>query len=117
MTDLLGDQIRYYLPHDPDPTLEDNEYFYMQETTGGPRVIRVFTMDVLPTKDGGTEYGIYQRRGCHYLRVDAGYGNPFRGVRMSELYDNKQDCRDRTHWMCEYWPKLREKQKEGEHIE
>lgn len=111
MTDRLRDQISYYLPHDPDPSLEFSEYYYLQYTMGNPRVIRVHALDVLPIKDG-TEYGIYTKHGSRLVRVDAGYDSPFRGVRMGDLYDNKEDCRDQTHGGAEWWPELREAQRE-----
>lgn len=112
MTDRLREQIEYYLPHDPDPTLRDSEYYYLQYTngvTGNPRVIRVFALDILPHKDG-IEYGIYQERGGRLFRVDAGWGDPFRGAPIGDLYDNKQDCKDQTHGAVN-WPELRKAQK------
>lgn len=102
----------YYCPHEPDPTLEDEEYYYLQSTQAGERVIRVFALDVLPHRDG-TEYGIYQRRGTRLVRVDTGYGETDRGARKSDLYDNAQDCRDRTHMMYEDWQTLRREGKDN----
>ena len=74
------------------------------------RVIKVYPLDIFPVKDG-TEYGIYTKRGGRLVRLDAGYGDPLKGVRMHDLYDNKQDCRDRAHNTCEEWQELREIQK------
>jgi len=114
MTDRDREDIAYYLPHDRDPTLDTGEYYYLQYTmgkTGNPRVIRVYALDILPHKDG-TEYGIYQYRRGRYHRIDAGYGDFSRGVRMGDLYDNKQDCRDQTHMGCHWWEELRKKQME-----
>ena len=34
MTDQMRDQIAYYLPHDPDPTLDIGEYYWLQYTNG-----------------------------------------------------------------------------------
>lgn len=109
------DDISYYLPHDPDPTLDLNEYYWLQYTngaTGNPRVIRVYALDILPHKDG-TEYGIYQMRGGRLQWVDVGYGDDTRGARMGDLYDNKQDCRDQTHGAVDWWPSLREDGERG----
>ena len=106
MTDRQLADIKYYLPNDPDPTLEQGEYYYLQYTTGDPRVIRVFALDILPQKDG-IEYGIYQRRGARLAWVDGGYDNRCRGVRMGDLYDNKADCKDQTHMACNWWESLR----------
>ena len=104
--------IEAYLPNPPDETLESGEFYYCQYTTRGTRIIRVFALDILPLRDG-TEYGIYQRRGGNLVRVDArGDGDPHRGVHMGELYDNKQDCRDRTHSVFDGWEDLRRIQKD-----
>lgn len=111
MTDRQKDMIDYYLPNDPDPTLEDGEYFFLQYTLGNPRVIRVMALDIFPCQDG-IEYGIYQRQGGQMKRIDAGWGDPMRGVRMGDLYDNKQDCKDQTHGAMHEWEALRKLQRE-----
>lgn len=98
--------IEAYIPSPPDQTLEFGEYYYLQSTWGGDKVIRVRVLDIFPGKDG-TEYGIYQRRGGRAVRIDAGWGDPFRGVQMCDLYDNKQDCRNRTHSINDDWHALR----------
>ena len=101
--------IEAYIPSPPDPDLEDGEYYYLQSTAKGDQVIRVQVVEVLPLQSG-TEYGIYQQRGQRMVRVDAGYGEAWRGVRKSALYDNKQDCRDQTHIMADDWERLRQLQ-------
>ena len=110
MDDRTKAMIEWYLPNPPDETLEEEEYYFMQDTAAGERIIRVFAMDVLPMHDG-TEYGIYQQRGGVLRRIDAGYGTDMRGVRMSRLYDNKQDCKNSTHYAFDDWPDLRQIQK------
>ena len=75
MDDRTRRMIEAYIPSPPDTTLEDGEYYYRQETAKGPRIIRVFPLDILPHHDG-TEYGIYQRKGAQLVRVDtSGYGD------------------------------------------
>ena len=101
------EQIDRYLLNPPDPTLRPQEYYYLQSTMGGERVIRVQVREILPCKEG-TEYGIFQGN----RRVDVGYGDPFRGCRKHELYDNKQDCKAQTHMFCEEWEHLRFLQRE-----
>jgi len=106
--------IEYYLPNPPDPDLPEGAYYWLQWTngrTGAPRVLTVYPMDIFPTKDG-IEYGLYTKHGCHLVKVDTGYGDPFKGVRMCDLYDNKIDCRNSEHNMCNEWEQLRKKQKE-----
>ena len=102
MDDRTRRMIEAYIPSAPDPSLRACEYYYLQ----GNRVIRVWVHDILPYRDG-TEYGIYQERAGHLVRIDAGYGDPLRGVRMGYLYDNKEDCRDQTHSWYDNWESLR----------
>lgn len=97
--------IAAYIPSPPDPELDSNEFYYLQNG----KTIRVFALDILP-HDEGTEYGIYQRKGARLVRIDAGYGDPFRGVRMHDLYDNREDCKAQTHWFTDSWQRLRELQ-------
>lgn len=96
------------IPSPRDETLGFDEYYYLQTTSAGERVIRVEIRDILPLHDG-TEYGIYQGG----RRIDAGYGTPFRGVKMHDLYDNKDDCRNQTHYWCDEWERLRLLQRGG----
>lgn len=102
--------IESYLPNPPDPSLGFGEYYYLQEGMAS-RVIKVYALDILPCRDGD-EYGIYKKHGNNLVRVDAGYGDPLRGVRKSALYDNKEDCRNREHSMYDGWEYLREIQRE-----
>lgn len=100
------EMIETYIPRPPDPTLGEDEYYYLQSTAGGERVIRVVIRQILPYEEG-TEYGIYQDGGRKYKRVDVGYGDSYRGARMSQLYDNKQDCKEQTHYTFDRWEELR----------
>lgn len=116
MDDRTRQMIEYYLENPPDPKLPEGAYYWLQYTageTGKPRVITVYPLDILCTREG-TEYGIYQQHGGRLQRIDAGYGSPYRGVRMHDLYDNKPDCMAQTHMCCDEWEQLREIQrKEG----
>ena len=110
MDERMQKMIDAYLPHPPDPTLDMSEYYFCQYTARGERIIRVFALDILPLKDG-TEYGIYQQRGGRMCHIDVtGDGDRNRGVRMANLYDNYQDCKDQTHYMYDRWEMLREQQ-------
>lgn len=111
MTERERQMIAEYLPGEPDPKLRDGEYYYLQSTMGGERVIKVFPLDILPYHDG-TEYGIYQEKGNRMVWIDSGWGDPSRGVRFHDLYDNKEDCKNRTHYFMDEWEKLRELQQE-----
>lgn len=105
--------IEEYLPSPPDRSLGFMEYYYRQCTMGGERVIRVTVKNIFPSEqDDGLEYDIYQKKGSDYVRIDSGWNNPFRGVRMSDLYDNKEDCRNQTHPWADNWEELRQMQQE-----
>lgn len=103
--------IAAYIPGEPDPTLDFGEYYFLQQNTGRGRVIRVFALDCYPHRDG-TRYGCYTMRGGQLVHVDDGWGgDPYHGIYMSQLYDNKEDCKNQTHSWYEGWEKLREIQK------
>ena len=111
MDERTRKMIREYIPGDPDPSLDDEEYYFLQETSSGSRVIRVYALDILPHRDG-TEYGIYQMKGGRLVWVDGGHGERERGVYFRYLYDNKEDCRNQTHWFMDDWQRLREIQRQ-----
>ena len=113
MDERIQRMIDAYLPNPPDTTLDMSEYYYLQYTTKGERVIRVYALDILPYEDG-MEYGIYQKRGNRMCRIDTrGDGDHTRGVRMSALYDNQTDCKAQTHFLYDRWEMLRRMQQEG----
>ena len=111
MTEREKQEIEYYLPGDPDESLEDGEYYYLQNKTGTERVIRVFPLDVFPMKDG-VQYGIYTRKGGRLCWVDTGWGDRIHGVCRGDLYDNKEDCKNQTHMGISWWESLRKIQRE-----
>lgn len=117
MDDRTRQMIEAYLPHPRDPSLEAGEYFFKRDTMRGPQIIRVFPLDIMPMRDG-TEYGIYQSRGGRLVRIDGrGDGDPCRGVRMHELYDNRQDCLDGTHTCFDEWEDLRRQENGGANVQ
>ena len=110
MTDREREMIDYYLPNAPDTELEEGEYYYLQNKSGTERIIRVYPLDVFPTKRG-TEYGLYTKKGGRLCWVDTGWGdNHYRGAYRSDLYDNKTDCKNQTHMGCSWWEDLRKVQ-------
>ena len=111
MTDREKQMIDAYLPHPRDPELDVDEY-YVQDTAG--RIQKVSVTDIFPDiVHDTTTYGV--RRASDGKVIDAGYGDPFIGFSMGCMYDNKQDCRDRTHGVFDGWERLRElQQKEAE---
>ena len=103
--------IAAYLPHPRDPELGEGEYYVLDSAN---RVRRVYVTEILPDKENMT-FGV--RESATGKRIDAGYGSPFIGFRMAQMYDNKQDCRDCTHLLYDNWEKLRKRQKEESNTE
>lgn len=111
MTDRQRQMIAAYIPSEPDPELDFAEYYM---TDSADRVIRVcaasiaysdddreirqvFTVSKRPRSVFGGRGECARNPGWYYLRA---------------LYDNKQDCRDDTHWMYDEWERLRALQRE-----
>lgn len=113
MNERARRMIEAYLPSPPDPALMKGEYYFRRDTTRGCLIIKVHPLDILPMK-GGVEYGIYQVKGNRLARVDArADGDRFRGVRMGQLYDNREDCLNGAHDWYDNWEDLRKLQREG----
>ena len=107
MTDREKELIEAYIPSPRDTTLGDFEY-YAQDLNG--RIQRVEITDIFPTADGGTLYRVVQTNSRHRVKGWCDYD----AYAMSDLYDNKQDCKDETHLGYNYWERLREiQQKEA----
>ena len=110
------ERINEYLPHPPDPELGFGEYYYRQSTMQGEKVIKVLVMSIFPGElHQPTEHEIYQIRSDGLRWVDVGWGDRLRGAYMSQLYDNKEDCRNQTHPWVEDWENLRRIQREEQH--
>lgn len=115
MDDRTRQMIEAYIPSPPDPTLEFEEFYYLQSTMKGEQVIKVHVLSVFPGdpfRSDDCEYSIYQVRSDGLRWVDVGYGDHFRGCHRSELYDNKEDCKNQTHSWYEQWEQLRQIQQE-----
>lgn len=92
--------IRGYLPHRRDESLGFDEYFW-EDYSG--KIQKVVIQDIFPYEDG-TEFGLrYAGTGKRVHTSD----DPFHGVQMSQLYDNRIDCKDRTHICYSGWEHLR----------
>lgn len=114
MDERTRKMIEYYIPGERDESLEDGEYYFKQCTSAGDRILRVWALDVLPHEDE-TEYGLYREIGGRFQPFDGrGDRDRNRGVRMSQLYDNKEDCRNDTHMLFDGWEELRRIQREAE---
>lgn len=95
--------IKGYLPSPPDESLGDFEYYVKRNE----RVYKVEIANIFPN-DEDTLYEV----------VTVNKRVPVRGWResgafsMSDLYDNKEDCRNDTHPFYDNWEYLRKIQKE-----
>lgn len=105
--------IEEQLPNPPDPDLGFEEFYYLQSTMKGEQVIKVQVLSVFPGMvHEELEYGIYQVWGNGLRWVDVGWGDQNRGCHRSHLYDNREDCKNQTHYWNSRWEQLRRIQKE-----
>lgn len=100
MTDREKMMIDAYIPSPRDPALDVCEY-YAQDANG--RIHKVYIRDIFPENDC-TLYGV--RYSGSDRAFTGGYGE-YGKMHMYELYDNKDDCRDRTHMFFDGWEYLR----------
>lgn len=107
MTEREKQLIEAYIPSPRDTTLGEFQY-YVKDSSG--RIQKVEITDIYSCADGETLYRVVQadtRRQVKGWRKYDGYA-------MSELYDNKQDCKDEIHIGYSCWEQLREiQQKEA----
>ncbi len=101
MTDRERLMVSVYIPSPRDPDLPDGEYYI---TDSNERIQRVYISDINPGKmNESTVYGVrYASSGKRYGGDE--YGN----THMWDLYDNKTDCRNRTHPCYDGWEYMRE---------
>lgn len=116
MDDRTRQMIEAYIPSPPDPELDFGEYYYRQSTMRGEQVIKVRVTAIFPgERHQPDEYEIYQIRSDGLRWVDVGWGDRSRGAFKSQLYDNKEDCRNQTHTWDENWEQLRKIQQEEQY--
>lgn len=101
MTEKQRKQIATYLPSPRDPELDRFDYYVMDRAN---RVQKVHIRDIIPHEDT-TLYCVYTDKG---RQVKSWRDTNFGGFYFSELYDNKEDCRDQTHLWFDGWEELRE---------
>lgn len=104
MTERQRQMIEGYIPNPRDPELGDDDFYILDPYD---RVQKVYITDINPGRmNEGVRYGVrYSSTGKKYGGSD--YGNTY----MSQLYDNKEDCRNQTHMLFEGWEELRELQR------
>lgn len=109
MTDREKQLIEAYIPSPRDPELEMFEY-YAKDTADRIHKVRITNIYDFQDKSYFAVCEVNSGK-----RVVCEYGDPyFKGFRMQYLYDNKDDCRNNTHFGYDEWEKLREIQMEEE---
>ena len=107
MTERQKRQIEAYIPSPRDESLDPFDY-YIEDDYG--KIHKVYIQDIAPHfEDDSTRYGV--RYSATGKRCNLPWGT-YGMTRKSDLYDNKEDCRNHTHYMCDFWEELRKLQKE-----
>lgn len=101
MTDREKQLIEAYIPSPRDEELGLMQY-YVQDSNN--RVQKVEITSIFPDEDVGTTYLVVQANTRKRIKGWRKYET----FAKSDLYDNRQDCRDCTHPCYEYWERLRE---------
>lgn len=101
MTEREKELIEAYIPSPRDTALGDFQY-YAQDLSG--RIQKVEITDICPRANEETVYRVVQAD----TRKRVKGWREYDGFAMSDLYDNKQDCKDETHLGYSYWEHLRE---------
>lgn len=102
MTERQKQMIEAYLPNPRDPELPEGDYYILDNVD---RVQQVFISEIYPDmKNDTTTFGVVLSKSRKRYRGGLGYDG---SVHMHELYDNKEDCRDRTHILYDDWERLR----------
>lgn len=108
MTERQRKLIAAYLPHPRDPELDPFDY-YVKDMAD--RIQKVHIVNIIPGPEDETLYCVYTDKG---RQIWSWHDPQFGGFHFSELYDNKEDCKDQTHLWFNGWEELRRLQKEEE---
>lgn len=112
VTSLSQDDFEYYcneyIPSKPDKTLDDMEYYVMDDYC---RVFRVRVTDIYFTGQGINQRETFavctpSGRSVRTSMNDEFFG----GYTISDMYDNRKDCKNQTHCGERNWEALREEQ-------
>lgn len=103
MTERTKQLIEAYIPSPRDPELDDFEYF-VEDVFG--RIQKGYIRDIIPDMESeGLLYLLYNGRG-----KITGF-RKHNSFAKSDMYDNREDCRNHTHLSYDYWEALREEEK------
>lgn len=101
MTEIEKELIETYIPHKRDKNLEEYEYYIL---TANDTVQKGVVRDIAFNARGEDLFCLWNGRGV----VRSWASNNMGYVTKRHLYDNKQDCKDQTHFAYDDWEKLRE---------
>lgn len=110
MTEKQRQMIKTYIPSPRDSTLQDFEYYTLDVND---RVVKGRLIGIGVGKQGEATYLLRNGRGHVYSWASDELGF----VRMSQLYDNKQDCKNNTHFAYDDWEELRALEQENKKLE
>lgn len=106
MTDYEKKLIEAYIPSPRDKTLQDDEFYVMD---CHDRVVKGSGYDLaFDLADGTEKIRLINGRGV----IHSAMGDELDFVRINHLYDNKEDCKNQTHFAYPEWQKLRELQED-----
>lgn len=109
MTEHEKRMIEEYIPSPPDKALEWEEFYVMDVWD---RVQKGCANQIGFDRYGNEIRQIVNGRGI----INAISTDNCGWTRMKDLYDNKEDCKNQTHFSYDNWQELRELQeKENEH--
>lgn len=100
--------IEAYIPHKRDETLDEDEYYVL---TANDTVQKGVLRDIAFNSRGEDIFRLWNGRGIVHCWASDAMGF----VTKRHLYDNKQDCKDQTHFAYDGWEELRNYQKEEQY--
>ena len=100
MTEREKELIEAYIPNKKDISLEEDEYYVL---TANNTIQKGSIRDIGCGARDEILYRLRNNRGIVYSWASDNLGF----VAMRHLYDNKQDCKNQTHFAYDDWEKLR----------
>ena len=92
--------IETYIPHKRDESLQEDEYYVL---TANGTVQKGVVRDLAFNARGEDLFRLWNGRGVIHCWASDNMGY----VTKRHLYDNKQDCKDNTHFAYDDWERLR----------
>ena len=103
LTQREQELIEAYIPHKRDKNLDEDEYYVL---TANDTVQKGVVRDLAFNARGEDLFRLWNGRGVVHSWASDNMGY----VTKRHMYDNKQDCKDQTHFAYDHWEKLRDLQ-------